>query len=162
MNRVKDWSKTVAYFGNFWTRLDSNFLKIGGSGPGLWSLDSNFGLRLQLQASNFWLQIRLQNALIHWKPSSIVLFVAYNLLSPQTRGVELEPDFQEPAPPPPFKSIWLQLQPLKMFRTPSPGSGSGSTALIRLGSDWENFSCSNVFILNISKLLVAIRFCRIE
>ena len=30
----------------------------------------------------------------------------------------------------------------------------------RTGSDWQNFSCIFVIILNISKVLVVIRFCR--
>jgi len=31
---------------------------------------------------------------------------------------------------------------------------------IRTGSDWENLRCFDVIILNISKILVVIRFCR--
>jgi len=68
--------------------------------PGIWIFGSVSNIYKFLDPAPEWF-------CPNWKP----LYYLYNLLAPQTRAVEREPEFQAPAPL--SKIFWLQLQPCR-------------------------------------------------
>ena len=82
--------------------------------PGLWSPNSNFGLRFRSTQLKFLSRAPEWLGPIKTKP----MYYLYNWLAPQTSSVERELKCQ--AQTRPFKTYWLRFQPSKIAWTPAP------------------------------------------